>query len=72
MTVIKAAVALHQAYEKRQQRRNPFYTPRRWEQLDDASQVEHLGIAEAVAHGRTQYLDKRIPTWVRDVIKEHL
>lgn len=72
MTTITAAIALHRAHEARRQHRNPFYRPQDWDQLDEPSQLEHLGIAEVVADGKTTFNGHRIPVWVRDTIKEHL
>ena len=44
---------MHQRYEQRQERRHPFYTRQRWDQIRDQDRQEFIDWATCVLKGAT-------------------
>ena len=50
-TILAGAKAMHQRYEQRQERRHPFYTRQRWDQIREQDRQEFIDWATCVLKG---------------------
>lgn len=72
MTVLSAAMALHQRYDRAQMAHGRLIVPRNWAALDHTCQQEFLDITRTVQRGGTHFNGYELPDWVKDTVGKHL